>query len=384
MSLGIKIKLLISRLLQSRKNAKGLARIKRQLDTDLVFIDAISKDDTTLKGTLVVKCDDIGDFLVWQQVLPILAKHAEKPLYLVANKAIKPLYESYFDQADEVIWIDKSRWHEHEYRKSMFELVSKLKVNTAFTPLFTRNYAMDDLLVLASGAKEKLAWSSTHHYIYPGFDRLESRFERTIVSDVPNKLEYFRNIEFVNKVYHLSLPETFVPLFPNFKKYPTLVIVPVASAPSKTWPAENFARLITAVKSQFSRILIIGGANSVEASELIIRQVNDSKLVNLVNQTSLNELFAFIGEASLLLTVDTFAAHMGPLCATNTVVIANGTNWQRFGNYEPFIQLGFKLVLPPHVKKDLNKIKKYYNGDEIAQIDVNSVVRAINELQSGS
>ena len=171
-------------------------------------------------------------------------------------------------------------------------------------------------------------------------------------------------------------------LFPDFKKYRTLIVVPVASAGSKTWSAENFARTISALINDFDKCILIAGPNGIEAAEQICRLSGSPKIINLVNQTQLNEAFAFIGEASVLLTLDTFASHIGVLTATNTVLISNGTNWQRFANYAPYVKSAFISIMPPHINPLSQKVKIRYSSAEINTIKVETVVRAIKQLKT--
>jgi hypothetical protein len=67
------------------------------------------------------------------------------------------------------------------------------------------------------------------------------------------------------------------------------------------------------------------------------------------------------------------------LTDTNTVVLSNGNNWQRFANYQPYVQCKFKLVFPAYFKPEPNKVKLNYSGAEIQAITVSQVVKAIKE-----
>ena len=54
------------------------------------------------------------------------------------------------------------------------------------------------MLLLASNATERIAWDMSHHAYYPGLaSELEGFTTRTITSQTPVELEYFRNIEFL-------------------------------------------------------------------------------------------------------------------------------------------------------------------------------------------
>lgn len=382
MSLVVRIQLVVSSMLQLLKSRNTLKHLKQQIQTDLIYLHQLESVKTQPAGTLIVKCDDIGDFLVWQQVIPILKEQAPRPLILVANVAIKSIYEQYFEFADEVIWVNKKQWHESSYRQALYQRVRAHHVAMAMTPLFTRNYALDDLIVLASGAPSTYAWHRLHHAYFPGMNLLDHYFTNQICTVHPVKLEYFRNIEFMSKVFKVQVPETFQVLFPNFKKYNTLVVVPVASTGSKTWKAVNFASTISALINDFDKCILLGGSNGLAAADEICRLVDSPKLINLVDQTQLYEAFAFIGEASVLLTLDTFASHIGALTATNTVMVSNGTNSQRFADYAPYIDSKFVAIYPSHYKVNPNRLKIRYSSSEIQTIQVSTVVNAIKQLRS--
>lgn len=378
----VRFQLAVSSILQSLKSRKAYKRLRKQIDSDLELIHSLPSVDAPAAGTLIIKCDDIGDFLVWQQVIPILEKHAPKPIMFVGNVAVRSLYEQYFDVADTSLWIDKKQWGDALYRQSMYNKVRQLNPQMALTPLFTRNYSMDDMLLLASNAPQRFAWHRQHHVYFPQMDVLDAYIGTQITSNQPIKLEYFRNQEFIAKVFHVPVEEKIQPLFPDFKKYKTLIVVPVASAGSKTWKAEYFARTISAVINDFDKCIILGGANGVEAAATICSLMNSPKMINLVNQTQLYEAFAFIGEASVLLTLDTFASHIGVLTATNTVMISNGTNAQRFADYAPHISSKFVAIFPPHYKVNPSQLKLRYSSSEIQTIKVETVVRAIKQLMT--
>lgn len=382
MSIKIRFQLAVSSLIQGFKARKTFKKINQLVADDLKIIASLPSHSSQGAGTLIIKCDDIGDFLVWQQVIPTIVQHAPKPLVFVGNFAIKPLYENFFDFADTVIWVDKKQWGNASYRQSIYQQVNQIQAELAFTPLFTRNFIMDDLILAASGAPKRYVWDRNHHAYFPGMSLLDAHSGIQIHADTPLKLEYFRNIEFISRIFNLEMKEEVKVLFPDFKKYNTLIVVPVASAGSKTWSAENFARTISAVINDFDKCILIAGPNGVEAASKICELAGSPKIINLVNQTQLNEAFAFIGEASVLLTLDTFASHVGVLTATDTVLISNGTNWQRFANYAPYVSSAFISIMPPHVDPEANKLKLRYSSSEINTIKVETVVKAIKSLNA--
>jgi ADP-heptose:LPS heptosyltransferase len=339
------------------------------------------RDHSAKKGTMIIKCDDIGDFLVWQQVIPALQEQAERPLIFVGNKVNRPLVETYFDFADEYIWIDKSRWGDADYRDAQYQRVNACQVKIAVTTLFTRNTGLDDLLLMATRAHDRRAWDMSHHAYFSELEQeIAPATTETIKSPEKIRLEYVRNIEFVNRVFGSKLPLEFKPLFPDFGKQNRLVVVPVASAPSKCWDPFYYAEVIRQVSPLFDKIILLGGNDSSEACRVIESACQEPKIMNFAGQTSLNDMIPFIGESSLLLCPDTFALHTAVLTATDVVLLTNGTNWQRFSNYEPYISSRIKVLYPSGFKPEFEQVKLVYSRSEINAIQAEEVVKAIRDM----
>jgi ADP-heptose:LPS heptosyltransferase len=377
-----RLSLFVSRILQNKKQKKDFLKIENFLLNEQKFIESIPENTEPKLGTLIVKCDDIGDFLLWQQVIPHIKANAEGPITFVGNSVIKPLIEAWFDFADHYIWIQKSKWEEANYRHEIYNKLRSVNPKSAFTPLFTRHFRMDDLMVYASNADSRYAWDRSHHPYFPKMIASDTLITNPIKSQEVLQLEYLRHIEFIEKVYNISIPHEVKPLFPNFTKYKTLIVFPAANTKSRWWNYKKYAQTIQAVSPLFDKIFLMGGPNAVDYAKQIEQAANEPKLVNMVNQTELTELMAFIGEASVLLCPDTSAMHFSMLTATNTVVLSNGNNWQRFANYQPYVQSKFKIVFPSYFKPEPNKVKLNYSGAEIQAITVAQVVEAIKDCLS--
>ena len=89
-------------------------------------------------------------------------------------------------------------------------------------------------------------------------------------------------------------------------------------------------------------------------------------------------MFDLIAESQLVISPDTAALHMAILSKTPLIAIANGTMWQRFTNYQPFVKSFYKLITPRHVSMQENKLKIHFTRAEINEISVREVVNAVN------
>lgn len=377
------LKLFFSALSQRLKSGKNLNKIEKRISDELPVIDEIIKNHSVngpKKGTLIVKCDDIGDFLVWQNVIPILEEKCERPILMIGNAVVKPLVDDYFDFADEYIWVNKAQWNDESYRKEVYLKALQFNAAIALEPMFSRNFIMDDMILRASDAETRLAWDVSMDASFSKIKGLKGITTQTIVSKTPIMHEIHRNFEFVSKVFQLEKMPEFKAKFQNFNKKNTLVLVPVGSVKSKNWDKEKFIQLLKAIESHFDQILLIGANNSLETSFYIEQEFTNPKLMNLTAQTALNEMFALIGEARLLITPDTFALHVAAMTETDAIVISSGMNWQRFMNYQSFVKSKVAMLFPNYFKPNFNRLKKYYSSSEIQSISVDAVVNQVHKM----
>lgn len=340
-------------------------------------IGKMSLNTTPKAGTLIVKCDDIGDFILWQHTIEYFKKKASYPIYFVGNKVLKEYYETEFPFADKVIWIDKSKWKEVAYRTLIYQDIASLNAEIAISTCFTRNLFLDDMLVLSSQASQKIAWSMKHHIYYANWLQQNNFLTQVIESNHLYMLEYFRNLELVEKVYECSIPKE-IKTIEKLDKKNQLVIVPLASVPSKSWDIKNIIATIEQVSTHFEKIILVGGPDSIATCAEIEKALQNNKLINRSNKTNLSELFDLIAESKLVISPDTAAMHMAILSKTPLIAITNGTMWQRFTNYQPYMNSFYKLITPPHVVMQKNKLKINFTRAEINEIKVAEVVNAVN------
>lgn len=375
------IKSALSRLVQNIKKPFEEKKLADFIQEEQTFIAQQFPDNSSnKKGTAIIKCDDIGDFLMWQQVIPYIKEHAEKPIYFIGNKSLQQLIENKFNFADAYIWIDKKKWDDKDYRTEQYKAIHNLKANVAFTTLFTRHLKMDDLLLVASNAKKRIAWDISHHTYFSKIKNIQNITTQTLKSNKKIELEYFRNIEFINKLYKVNITQEIIPLYTHFKKQNKLAVVPLGNIKSKCWNPDNYVQTLKAVESTFESIVILGGPDGIETGNYIVEKCNSSKIENLCGKTSIEDLFAIIGESTLVLCPDTSTLHIAVLTNTDVVLLSNGTNWQRFTNYSPFTKNKINVMYPPYFKPVFEKVKLQYTRSEINSITPEAVIKSINQI----
>lgn len=142
-----------------------------------------------------------------------------------------------------------------------------------------------------------------------------------------NKHVVERYFDAVNKVFELkinSIEDLRPSLLTGIKKENYIAIHPFASKQTKEWP--YFSDLIENLSK--SHKVIIVGSGHLEFTE-------NSNIINLTNQTSLQELTNVIAKAKLLITTDSGPMHIGIACITPTLAIFGSTT-KEFGFYPIF------------------------------------------------
>lgn len=102
-----------------------------------------------------------------------------------------------------------------------------------------------------------------------------------------------------------------------------IIINPIAGKylPIRSWPIENYIELIKKILSMENYIVLLTGMNSdIPAGQRICSEVNDSRCINFMGQTSsLTELIEIFNLGDVLVTNDSGAAHFACLTEINTM-----------------------------------------------------------------
>ena len=113
-----------------------------------------------------------------------------------------------------------------------------------------------------------------------------------------------------------------------------LIITPAASNAERNWLPERYAAVADHAVSQGFSVYLCGGPGDLEKELAANIQAHaKNSLHNLVGQSNLKQLFALIGEASLVLAPDTGPAHMAVAAGTPVIGLYAHSNPKRTGPY---------------------------------------------------
>src|SRR5207244_6318625 len=107
-----------------------------------------------------------------------------------------------------------------------------------------------------------------------------------------------------------------------------IIFHPGAARPEKLWGAERWASVIDYAQNNWQIQSIVTGGNSKSEQEQIgqIKTKLSQPIVDLSGQTDLLTLAALIGQARLLVTVDSAPMHLAAATQTQQAVLFRPTN----------------------------------------------------------
>ncbi|MGQ0627028.1 MAG: glycosyltransferase family 9 protein, partial [Phycisphaerales bacterium] len=130
---------------------------------------------------------------------------------------------------------------------------------------------------------------------------------------------------------------------PRLSGGPFAVLAPTSRWPGKRWPAARFAELATALLASGSvaTLAVVGGsAEREQCGPLLSLAARDSRVVDLIGQTSVGRLMAVISQSTLVVANDSAALHMAVGLSRPYVGLFGPTEVARVG---PFGGVGLVL-----------------------------------------
>jgi lipopolysaccharide heptosyltransferase I len=120
----------------------------------------------------------------------------------------------------------------------------------------------------------------------------------------------------------------------GFDSHPLVVLHPMAKWETKQWPAEKFARLISALAQKNASVVITGSPQDEGPVEEILHRTGDSvKVLNLAGKTNLMELAGLFSLSDLVLSPDTGPMHLAAAVKAPLIALFGPTAPWRTGPY---------------------------------------------------
>jgi len=310
-------------------------------------------------GLLLVKTDEIGDYVLLRKLLPLFRQegpYKNQRITFVGNSVFRQIYEQY-DRgvADDVIWLDKKRFaRDPRYRFRFLLTIRRTRVSTAISLVHSRILRKDDVIMAVSPAPVRIAMRHNsrlagrlERWLTPAhtYTRLENGGEETLFDAIRNARFVERLLGISPRPVSISIePEADVRAFGLSRPY--VVIFPGSGVPVKKWPAANFAAVAGHLAAKYNLSVVVCGSAGDAADAAGFIRTYQGPVLDLTARTSLPQLLSVLHHAVCLVSVDTGSVHLAAAVGCPVFALFSGLHYGRFAPYPPEIAPEFYPVYP--------------------------------------
>jgi ADP-heptose:LPS heptosyltransferase len=313
------------------------------------------------KKILIIKVDHIGDYILFRNLLkPLRKKYPNSKITLIGNNSYKNIFENYdSNEVDKFIGINQKMFYNNKkYRDKVLNELSKSKYDIIIHPTFSRIYVVDEFISKIN-AIQKISPKGDSFNQSAKSKKISDKFYTALIKNPEMRLnkfgtstkirthEFDKQKAFFSKLLNQDL--TKIPISLKYKKNKQnnyAIIFPGADSKLRMWSPKKFTKIANFLSVKYKlKILVCGNGKDITSAKKIIKN-SKINIKNMVNKTSLSELINLIGNAKIIITGNTCAAHIAAATKTKFVCIDTGIFHGRFLPY-PNMNSTSKLCLPP-------------------------------------
>ncbi len=343
-----------------------LNRIKGILYDIVLRFAMLGRRQKSNPKLVIVRTDEIGDYMLWRKCLPTIAEHyraQDYKIHLIGNSSWKSLFDR-FDSThvDQAIWVDKIKFKKKiGYRFELLRQTYLSNYDIVINPIFSRDKRNDDAFVIAAKAQQSIGMKANLESVKPdeiGYD--QSLY--TTLFDHPERpiFEFYRNrffTEFITgqatSVDNTTIERALLPTLSNELPKNFIVVFPGSRSAKRIWPVDHFLTVCNELYDSSPFTVVLCGASSDKIYTDEFESNYKNPLLNLTGKTSLTELLTVFSKAALLISVDTGSIHLAAAVGCPVAGIFNGSQYKRFAPYPPSFSEQFIAVYPDEIETDL-------------------------------
>lgn len=347
-----------------------LWRSRRKWEKD--FLKKSDYKPSDKQRILIIRTDEIGDYVLFRNTLSVYRsffKNAD--ITLAGNLIWKDIAEKYDrNEIDNFVWIDKKKYFSSEDITYRYDLIRELRskaYSTVILPVFSPEKCGLDLF-LRCGANTGYTIRNEQANLWHELIH-ESKDRETHFINVNETFEFYKNVEFVNKI-SASKSDVKFELRETAKKADRIIIAPGASRKEKQWATANFAELIDqlAVHAPETEFILTGSASEIPISAAIKSGISsDIKLKDETGKLGLTTFISLIGGSKLVITNDSSPVHIAAAMNIPVVTTHRGDHYGRFLPYPKTLSKSVHVIYPPEFQK--NNV----SSDEHAIYEINTI-----------
>ncbi|MBE0626764.1 MAG: glycosyltransferase family 9 protein [Burkholderiales bacterium] len=306
---------------------------------------------------LVIRLDAIGDFVLWLDAARALVHRYRAQGYsvvLVGNSAWGR-WAREMGVANEIWEIDVRRFIGNLlYRWRWLHRIRKAGFKIAIQPTYSRDFLVGDSLVRSSCADQRIGSVGDEANIAPQLKSWSDRWYTRLVPATSMKLmELSRNAEFMRGLGFTD----FVARVPTIAQIsnignvgtnwlprrPYAVLSVAASWQGREWPIANFIDIGQRLVIYGLHVVVVGAPADRCRFFNLFNALQD-KVTDLVGKTTLGDLAEVLRCATVVVTNETSAVHMGAAVGSPVVCVLGGGHFGRFAPYETEVTEGDRYL----------------------------------------
>ena len=291
---------------------------------------------------IIVRDDAIGDYILWHDTFIAYSKRFKgKKVLLICDDKLKELAknEELFSQV--LCYNRKEMMNSLTYKLSFSKQLLSLETDLLLYPAWTQ-HVIGDVFVFFIRAEVKIGMVGNKGDNYSSWKTIVRKlsyrmFDKLIPPPaIANEIKVIEH--FTREVIQPSFTYGLHPLkvrhisFNLPEKY--MVLSLSASNKYRVWDMKNFAQVINHIPNDYSVVLSGVGNDDVERAKIIKQNVDDpSRLIDMVNKTSVVEMVSLISMASFVLGNDSAAVHIAAATRVPSICAFHGAHFNRFLPY---------------------------------------------------
>jgi len=357
-------------------------------DLILCIVLLLNRDKNKFKKALIVRVDEIGDYILWRKFVdPILnSKKLENyEVHFIGNQSWKSLFELEFnDYFEKIVWLDKNKFKKNMlYRFSFLRKIAKENYSIVINPTYSRAKRVDDSIVKAAHSKSNYGHVRNNENYFSYEQNFDHNLYHHLYKEKNNSsFEFNKNKAFAEwfcerplNVSSINFDDTVLPS-PKIEDLPKnyFIVFPGSRSSARIWDTKNFIDVSNYLFENYQiTALVCGGNGDIVYANNFIKSYTHP-CIDMTAKTSLPELLNMIKDAYCLLSVDTGSIHLAASVGCLTLGIFNGSQYGRFSPYPIEISSNIISFYPKQVLEDINKnaLSKYELITDISYNDVTS------------
>ncbi|MFZ2785253.1 MAG: glycosyltransferase family 9 protein [Sediminibacterium sp.] len=343
-----------------------LNRLKGILYDGALLLAKTGSRDLPARRLLIIRTDEIGDYMLWRKFLPQLAAYYRAQgyeIHFLGNSSWKSIYDLLdHSLADQTIWMNKTAFKKSlNYRYQLLKQVYRYSYETVINPIFSRDKRNDDAIVCATHARYRIGMKANPEAVKP-YEQGYDKGLYTTLFDHPEKplFEFYRNRLFTAFITGQPVSEEntriqrgLLPALPEGLPEQYFVVFPGSRSSARIWAIEHFITVSNYLFENYGLTAVLCGGPGDQPYTNAFEMAYRHPLVNLGGKTSLPQLLAVLSAAQCLISVDTGSVHLAAAVGCTVFGVFNGSQYKRFAPYPPAMHSRFFAAYPEAVEQEL-------------------------------